>query len=61
MKNKTLWLAGSLLLMGSVVSHAGTLINPILAFETVPEPSSAVLGVGLLLVGLGVVRRRQKK
>ncbi len=61
MKNRKLWSLASLLLMGSTLSHASTVLQPILAIDTVPEPSSVMLGAGLLLVGLGLVRKRQQK
>ena len=60
MKNNRLWILSGCALMGSVVAHASVRM-PILLGVTVPEPSTAMVGAGLLLVGLGLARRRKAK
>lgn len=46
---------------GSTLAQASVHWTPVLATIDVPEPSSTMLGAGLLLVGLSVARRRLKK
>lgn len=43
---------------GAAFAHANTLASPLLAIDTVPEPTSVMVGAGLLLVGLGFARKR---
>lgn len=51
----------ALVLASSAMAHAGVRVPVVLADITVPEPSSAMVGAGALLVVLGLARRRQTK
>lgn len=61
MKIQRVWLLATLSFLGSTLAHASVQVKPLLAALDVPEPSSAVLGAGLLLAGLGFARHRLKK
>ena len=61
MKSQRLWLFAGLTVLGSTFAHASTHFTPILATLDVPEPSTTMLGAGLLLAGLGIARKRLKK
>jgi hypothetical protein len=61
MKTHRMWFAASLLFVGSAVAHAGVRVPTFLADITVPEPSSAMVGAGALLIVLGVARRFRAK
>jgi succinate dehydrogenase hydrophobic anchor subunit len=55
------WSMVALVLVSSVMAHAGVRVPVVLADIIVPEPNTAMFGAGLLLVGLAVARLRQKK
>jgi hypothetical protein len=55
-----MWLLASFAFLGSTLAHASTHWTPVLADIAVPEPSSTMLGAGLLLVGMGIARKRLK-
>lgn len=58
---RRLLLVAGLLLGTAALASASALVNPILAITDMPEPASAMLGAGALLVVLGLARRRQKQ
>ena len=60
MKNR-LWVLSGCALIGSAVAHAGVRVPVLLADVAVPEPATALVGAGALLVVLGLARRRQSK
>ena len=50
----------TLVSVSAALAHAGTRVPVVLA-EIVPEPSTTMVGAGLLLVGLAVARQWKKK
>jgi len=61
MKTQRVCLLVGLAFFGAAFAQASTHWTPILATLDVPEPSTTMLGAGLLLAGLGIARKRLKK